>query len=135
MNYLECYTISREMIFAIANDYPKSRRVIRRFALIMALKRKLAAHREEVRKVRHAAPARRGRPCPPWPPLPSVAAPAAAVAAPAAAVAAPAAAVAAPVATAPATVPLAPLAPLAAALAAPARLSIGRRQRDVGWPA
>ena len=128
MNYLECYTISREMIFAIANDYPKSRRVIRRFALIMALKRKLAAHREEVRKVCHAAPARRRRPCAPWPPLPDVAAPAAAVAAPAAAVAA-------PVATAPATVPLAPLAPLAAALAAPARHAVGRRQREVGRPA
>ena len=115
MNYLECYTISREMIFAIANDYPRSRRVIRRFALIMALKRKLAAHREEVRKVRA-------------PPLPAVAAPAAAVAAPAAAVAA-------PVAAAPAAVPLAPLAPLAAALAAPARHAVGRRQREVGRPA
>ena len=50
MNYLECYTISREKVFAIANDYPKSRCVIRRFAMMMALKRKMLQLHEEKKK-------------------------------------------------------------------------------------
>jgi potassium voltage-gated channel Eag-related subfamily H protein 7 len=41
MNYLETYTISHEALFAVVSDFPKSRRVVRRCALLMALKRKL----------------------------------------------------------------------------------------------
>ena len=60
MNYLECYTISREMVFTIANDYPKSRRVIRRFAMMMALKRKMLQLHEEEKKKTLEAKARTG---------------------------------------------------------------------------
>ena len=42
MNYLEAYTIDRETLYAIADNYPKSYRAIRRFALLMALKRRMA---------------------------------------------------------------------------------------------
>ena len=42
MNYLEAYTIDRETLFAIADNYPRSYRAIRRFALLMALKRRMA---------------------------------------------------------------------------------------------
>ena len=42
MNYLECYTIGRELIFSVANGYPRSRKILRRNALLMALRRRLA---------------------------------------------------------------------------------------------
>jgi len=42
MNYLEAYTIDRETLFDIASYYPRSHRAIRRFALLMALKRRMA---------------------------------------------------------------------------------------------
>ena len=42
MNYLETYTIDRDTLFEIAENYPKSRRAIRRQALLLALKRRMA---------------------------------------------------------------------------------------------
>ena len=46
MNYLECYTISRDTIFEIAKDYEDARKEIRRCALFMALRRQLHLIRE-----------------------------------------------------------------------------------------
>jgi hypothetical protein len=42
MNYLECYTIGRDDIFNVASAYPRSRRQLRRSAMLMALRRRLA---------------------------------------------------------------------------------------------
>ena len=42
MNYLEAYTIDRDTLFAVAENYPKSYRAIRRCALLMAMKRRMA---------------------------------------------------------------------------------------------
>ena len=42
MNYLEAYTIDRDSLFAVAENYPKSYRAIRRCALLMAMKRRMA---------------------------------------------------------------------------------------------
>ena len=57
MNYLETYTIDRETLFALADNHPQSRRVIRRCALIMALRRRMAI--ESARMQRHSSPTRK----------------------------------------------------------------------------
>ena len=44
MNYLETFTIDRHSLFKIADTFPRSRKVMRRCALIMALRRRMAMY-------------------------------------------------------------------------------------------
>ena len=50
MNYLEVYTISRDRLFELAEDYPASKRAMRREALFMAMRRALCDLVSETKK-------------------------------------------------------------------------------------
>ena len=53
MNYLEVYTISRDRLFELAEDYPHSKKAMRREALYMAMRRALCELVVETRKGNH----------------------------------------------------------------------------------
>jgi len=53
MNYLEVYTISRDRLFELAEDYPLSKKAMRREALYMAMRRALFELVKETKKGNH----------------------------------------------------------------------------------
>ena len=61
MNYLEVYTISRDRLFELAEDYPASKKAMRREALFMAMRRALCDLVAETKKTGTGLPAQSNR--------------------------------------------------------------------------